>query len=195
MDRLQISPSIANLAERLKGAPFMVLVDWLVNLSSINETLATTFNFLSRHFPKECYPVSFQQHFTTWFVDTCNDPSISSKKNIMKLVEAIEDWLYHSDGTEHFDDIEACQKLKEALLKCLEILILVPDERSGARIANINAVITQLRSSANVDRRPENFVSVDNDVTEPTDKSKTEEPGSSQTSCDDGYNTPASQSQ
>jgi hypothetical protein len=193
MDRLQISPSI-NLAERLKGAPFMVLVNWLENLSSSSQTLAITFNFLSFHFPKECYPVSFQQHFTTWFVDTCNDPTIRSKSYVMRLVKAIEDWL-HNGGIEYFDDIEACRKLEEALLKRLEILILAPDESTEARIANINIVIARLRSSANVDRHPGNFVSVDDDVTEPADESTTEEPGCSQTSCDDGYNTPASQSQ
>jgi hypothetical protein len=194
MDRLQIPPSI-DLVERLKGAPFMVLVDWLENLSSSSITLAETFNFLSCRFPKECYPASFQQHFTTWFVDICNDPSISSKKYTMQLVKAIEDWLYYGDGVEYFDNIEACQKLREALLKYLEILILAPDERTESRMANINLVITQLTSSANVDCRPENFVSVTDDVTEPTDKSMTEEPGSSWTSCDGGYNTPALQSQ
>ncbi|KAJ7818474.1 hypothetical protein B0H14DRAFT_2838997 [Mycena olivaceomarginata] len=194
MDRLQISPS-TDLAERLKGAPFMVFVDWSENLSSRNETLASTFNFLSHHYPKGCYPVSFQQPFTTWFINTCNDPSISSKPHIVKLVEAIEDWLHYRNGIEHFDNIEACRKLKEALLKHLEILSLAPDESTKDRIANIGMVIPRLKSSANVDHHPENFVSVDNDVVEPTDKLKTEEPGSSQTSCDDGYNTPASQSQ
>ncbi|KAJ7754130.1 hypothetical protein B0H14DRAFT_2635516 [Mycena olivaceomarginata] len=184
MDRLQISPSI-DLAERLKGAPFKVLVDWLENLSSSSHTLAATFNFLSLHFPKECYPVSFQQHFTTWFFDTCNDPSISSKPYAVKLVEAIEGWLYYRNGVEHFDDIEACRKLREALLKHLEILILVPDESTQVRRNIISEVIAQLRSSANVDHRPENLVSVDNDVTEPTDKLTTEEPGSGWTSCDD----------
>jgi hypothetical protein len=195
MDRLQISPSI-NLMKRLKGAPLMVLADWLENLSSSSTTLAATFNFLSCHCPEGCYPVSFQQHFTTWFVDTCNNPSISSKKNTVKLVKAIVDWLSYEDGIEHFDDIEACQKLKEALLKHLEILILAPDSESTRfRTTRINVIITRLRSSANVDRHPENFVSVNDDVMEPTDESTTEEPGSSQTSCNDGYNTPTLQSQ
>ncbi|KAJ7367217.1 hypothetical protein DFH08DRAFT_1072546 [Mycena albidolilacea] len=189
MDRLQISPSI-DLAERLKGAPFMVLVDWLENLSSSSHTLAATFNFLSCRCPKECYPISFQQHFTTWFVDTCNDPSISLKSYVVKLVEAIEDWLNDKNCVEHFDDIEVCRKLKEVLLKRLGVLILAPNESTEVRISVINVIIARLRSSANVDYRPENFVSVDNDVTEPT-----EEPGSGWTSCGDGYNTPTSQSQ
>jgi hypothetical protein len=90
MDRLQISPS-TDLAERLKGTSFMVLVDWLENLSSSSPMLAPTFNFLSCRCPKECYPVSFQQRFTTWFVNTCNDPSISSKSYAVKLIKAIED--------------------------------------------------------------------------------------------------------
>jgi hypothetical protein len=194
MDRLQISPSI-DLVERLKGAPFMVLVDWLENLSSSSSILASTFYFLSCHCPEECYPISFQQRFTTWFVDICNDPSISSKSHVVNLVKTIEDWLHYRNGVEQFDDIEACRKLKEALLKCLEILILAPDESTKVRITRINIIIARLRSSANMDHRPENFVSVDDDVMEPTDESMTEEPGSSWTSCDDGYDTPASQSQ
>ncbi|KAJ7818486.1 hypothetical protein B0H14DRAFT_2601214 [Mycena olivaceomarginata] len=113
---------------------------------------------------------------------------------VVKLVEAIEYWLDKQNGVEHFDDFEVCRKLKEALLKCLEILILAPNESTEGKITEINIIIARLRSSANMDCHPESFVSVDDDVTEPTDESTTEEPGSSQTSWDDGYNTPASQS-
>ncbi|KAF7343198.1 hypothetical protein MVEN_01751000 [Mycena venus] len=185
MDRLQIWPSI-DLAERLKGAPLTVLIDWLehITVSSSKNTLASTFHFLSSHCPQECHPLSFQQRFATWLFDTCHDPSISSEFHALKLLETIEDWLFQGSA-EHFDDIEVRRTLAEAMVK--QSGNLAQDESTGLRRQMIDVIIAQLKSPPDVDHRRGNAVSVAGD--ESTEKSD-----SSRISCDDGYNTPASQS-
>ncbi|KAF7343193.1 hypothetical protein MVEN_01750500 [Mycena venus] len=184
MDRLQISPSI-DIAERWKAAPFVVLIDWLehitVTRSRRSGLLASTFHVLSNCCPQERYPLSFQQRFARWFFDTCHDPAVDSESFILGLVESIESqWLFRGSAA-HFDDIEARRTLVAALLKHWGIL--APDESTGLR-SMIDAIIAQLRPPADVDP----LASVENDAT-------TEESDSSRMSCEDGYNTPASQSQ
>ncbi|KAJ7284472.1 hypothetical protein C8J57DRAFT_1708940 [Mycena rebaudengoi] len=162
VDRLQISLPI-DLAEPLKGAPFAVLIDWLKNFSTSCSRQANTFIFLSNCIPEERYPISFQQRFTTWLVDTYNDPSISSKSYVLELVGAIERWLCYQNIDKHFDDIEARQTLGAALEKRLGIL--TQDGNTKQRRYELNIVIARLKSSVGVDHRPENFVSVDQEAT------------------------------
>ncbi|KAF7343206.1 hypothetical protein MVEN_01751800 [Mycena venus] len=184
MDRLQISPSI-DLAKRSKEAPFMVLIEWLEHVTgtSSSHTLVDTFSFLSRCCPQEYYPLSFQQRFTTWFFDTCNDPSMGSEP--LKLVEEIETWLFRVPA-EHFNDIEVRRALAVALVTHLGIL--AQDESNGDRRHRIDVIVARLSTPSDVVHLRENTGSVDDDAT-------AEESDSSRISCNDGYDTPASHSQ
>jgi hypothetical protein len=183
MDRLQIWPSI-DLTERLKGAPFIVLIDWLeqVTVTSSSHTLANTFSFLSRCCPQEHCPLPFQQRFTTWFVDTCNNPSMESES--LKLVEVIKTWLFRVPA-EYFNDIEVRRALAAGLV--VHLGILVQDESNGDRRHRINVIVARLSSPSDMVHHQENLVSVDDDAT-------ASELDSSRISCDNGYNTPTSQS-
>ncbi|KAF7343192.1 hypothetical protein MVEN_01750400 [Mycena venus] len=188
MDRLQISPSV-DIAERLKVASFSVLIDWLEHITVTRSRrscqLVSTFYFLSNCCPQERHPLSFQQRFARWFFDTCHDLAVGSEPYILELVETIEGWWLFQGRTAHFDDIEARRTLVAALFKHLEIL--VPDGSTGLG-SMIDTIIGRLKSPPDVDHRRKSLASVDDNAT-------AEESDSSQSSCNDGYNTPASQSQ
>jgi hypothetical protein len=181
MDRLQIWPSL-DLAERLKGSTFTVLIEFLEQSDLLVPPLDGTFRYLSRRCPRENYPLLFQRRFAAWFLDTLKNHQ-SMAPDILELFEAIESWLY-SESAGYFDNIGMRRILAEALENYLTVL---PQDNKEARY-RVPITVARLKSHPNMDHRQENLVSVDDDAT-------TEEWDSSQISCDDDYNTPASLSQ